>query len=227
MRHSTIVYIVAGVLGFGSVSIPCAAGPMRMEIRAKALEQSNRLPRPISERNSVGVKINQTSLDDLEEPRGAKQSIKEPSVTSEQRDEARKLQEEPRDKKEKKRDEDKISKLFQRITGTLHVSFVFQTVPTDQPSTIQVHFMGRCVLPIGKSGRKTFTESMKSRAGVSGGKQAAAVAVRHLRTGIWEVSATAVDVASADPKVCAVPGDASLHGVTRPWVPEWMSNILE
>jgi hypothetical protein len=226
MRHSIIVYTVSCILiGLDSASILYAGPIMRIEaFRPKAWEPLSKVSRLTpEERDSIRTKIDPFSFDYLKEPGWADQCAVAVIPLSEQREETRKdlvhlqrdekgkLEEEPPD--EKKRDEDELSKLLKRITGTLHVSFDFQTEPTDQPSIIQVQFRGRHVLLGGTSGKKTFSKSMELPVGVKGGKQTAIVVVRGLRTGIWEVSATA-GVASAGPKSCAVPGVASLDDVT-------------
>jgi hypothetical protein len=83
-----------------------------------------------------------------------------------------------------------------KLSGTLYVRFVAQTMPTDQPSIMHIYFTGRCVSPKGSFGLKTFSRSV----GVE------TVTMENLCPGIWEVSASANGVALADSKRCCVPG---------------------
>ena len=189
MRHSIIVYTVSCILiGLDSASILYAGPIMRIEaFRPKAWEPLSKVSRLTpeeqvscltpEERDSIRTKIDPFSFDYLKEPGWADQCAVAVIPLSEQREETRKdlvhlqrdekgkLEEEPPD--EKKRDEDELSKLLKRITGTLHVSFDFQTEPTDQPSIIQVQFRGRHVLLGGTSGKKTFSKSMELPVGVN------------------------------------------------------------
>lgn len=180
------------------------------------------------ERDSIRTKIDPFSFDYLKEPGWADQGAVAVIPLSEQREEIRKdlvhlqrdekgkLEEEPPDEKKRDEDEDDLVKRLKKMTGTLDVTFVFYTVPTDQPSIIQVSFKGRCVKPVLPIGLESFSEITNLRA-VNGGKQTATVHVVGLRRGDWHVSATA-GVASAG-AYCVVPGDASLYQPLSSWRP--------